>query len=271
MWNNVVIYTSFVSALLVPQMSVAGDLSSALEFVQNKSDSALVGGYIQHIETDRVSIMGLLEARDISPDKALEDYDCIEDGRMDRFWSPKYSKGEFRLVARHCVEAQFKHKHVRGYRTMGHTQLNHRLVRKEITKAADAADVPEILIREIIALSSGYRPGAVSDDGKIGMMQLRPDVAERFGADNPYDAVQNIRAGANYLAHLLDKHDNVLPTALAEYRGASESELTGGEIPKRRALIWWVRAITKQYEIESADFPEELGWENIALVASWLN
>lgn len=271
MWRRALIQSCFIAALALPSTGFTGDLSAALEYVRNKSDHQLAGAYAKQVKKGRVSLMGLLEARDISEDKNLEDYDCVADGRMDRFWSPKYGKGEFRLIARYCVEQQFKHKKVRGYRTTGNIQLNLRTLQPEIRKAAQAADVPDVLVREIIALSSGFRPGIVSDDGKVGLMQLHPHIAKRFGANNPYDPVQNIRAGASYLAHLLDKWDNVLPLALAEYRGAKESELAKGHVPKRRGLIWWVRAITKQYKVESAEFPVELGWENIALVASWLN
>ena len=271
MWRRVFIQTCIFAVAATPSTGFAGDLSTALEYVRDKSGTQLVGGYAKQIKSDRVSLMGLLEARDISGGKDLEDYDCVADGRMDRFWSPKYGKGEFRLIARYCVEQQFKHKNVRGYQTTGSIQLNLRVLEPEIRKAAQAANVPDVLVREIIALSSGFRPGIVSNDGKVGLMQLHPHVAKRFGADNPYDPIQNVRAGASYLAHLLDKWDNVLPLALAEYRGASERELAKGQIPKRRSLIWWVRAITKQYKVESAEFPVELGWENIALVASWLN
>ena len=264
-------YASFASILLLPHVAQAGDLSAALEFVQAKSNSALVGGYIQHIEKDRVSILGLLEARDVPAGKAIEDYDCIEDGKSGRFWTAKYSLSDYRLMTRRCVEAQFSQKRLRGYQTLGKIQLHHRLLKSHIRSAAQAANISEVLVREIITLSSGFRPGVVSDDGKVGLMQLHPHIAERFGANNPFDAVQNIRAGANYLSHLISKWDGSIPFALAEYHGASEDELAKGSIPKQRKLLWWVQAISKQNEVEVTDFPEELGWENIALVASWLN
>ena len=271
MWRQFVKIAVCFAVTLLPSEGISGDLSAALEFVRDKSNRNLVGAYIKHIDKNRVSLMGLLEARDIQEGKALEDYDCVADGRMDRFWQPKYSKGEFRLMARYCVEQQFKNKNVRGFRTLGKIQLSKHHLKGEIHKAAQAADIPPVIIREIITLSSGFRPGAISDDGKVGLMQLKPHILKRFGANNPYDAIQNIRAGAQYFAHLMDKWDNVLPLALAEYKGASASELANGGVPTRRSLIWWVRAITKQYKTESAEFPTDLGWENIALVASWLN
>jgi len=270
MWRKVFKCTIFAAILAFPSEGFSGDLSDTLEFVQNHSNGELVDQYEERVEKDRVSILGLLEARDVPADKRLEEYDCIEDGKMDRFWAPKYGFLQNRLMARYCVEAQFRQGQVRGYRTLGSLQLNHRQLAPAIRRAAQSAGVSEILVREIIALSSGYRPGEVSDAGRLGLMQIHPHIAERFGADNPLDPVQNIRAGAAYLAHLIEKWSS-LPLALAEYRGASEEELSNGNVPTRRSLIWWVRAIAKQYEVESQDFPEDLGWENIALVAGWLH
>ena len=249
----------------------AGDIEKALSFVSTKSDIGLANQYRQIKKKNQTSLLGLLEARDITESKKLEEYDCIQDGRMDRFWQPKYSKGEFRLMARYCVEQQFKNENVRGYRTLGNIQLSPRQLRSVIRQASDAVDVPEVIVLEIITLSSGFRPGAIANNGRMGLMQLKPSIARRFGADNPLDASQNIFAGARYLAHLLDKWDNVLPLALAEYKGADTSILSKGVIPKKRELIWWVRAIVKQYQVESMDFPMDLGWESIAVVAGWLH
>ena len=271
MWSKVLLYTSFCCTLAFASEVQAGDIEEALSFVSDRSDLNLANQY-QHIKKDdQTSLMGLLEARDIEEGKKLEEYDCIQDGRMDRFWQPKYSKGEFRLMARYCVEQQFKNEHVRGYRTLGNIQLSYRQLRSVIRQASDAVDVPEMIVREIITLSSGFRPGAIANNGRMGLMQLKPSIAKQYGANNPLDAAQNIFAGARYLAYLLDKWDNVLPLALAEYKGANTSTLSKGIIPKERALIWWVRAIVKQYQVESMEFPIDLGWESIAVVSGWLH
>lgn len=266
-----VLWASVVSiSLSFPSTGFAGDLSAALNFVQNKSYGNLVRDYKEQTKAKHVSLMGLLEARNVPEGKALEDYDCIEDGKLDRFWSPKYGKSEQRLIVRYCVDAQFDRGQIRGYQSLGNNRLRLRQIEGDIQRAADAAGISKVLVREIIALSSGYYPGAISDEGRVGLMQLLPNIAEEFGADNVFDPVQNIRAGASYLAHLIEKWDSI-PLALAEYRGASERELSNRQVPTRRSLIWWVRAINKQNEVETADFPVELGWENIALVATWLN
>ena len=271
MWSKVLFYTSFSVVLGFASEGIAGDLQDALSFVSSNSNRGLVSQYDQVKKKEQPSLMGLLEARDIVEGKELEEYDCIQDGRMDRFWQPKYGKGDFRLMARYCVEQQFKNKNVRGYRTLGNIQLSARQVESVIRQASDAVDVPAVIVREIITLSSGFRPGAIADNGRVGLMQLKPSVARQFGANNPLDAAQNIFAGARYLAHLLDKWDNVLPLALAEFKGADTSILAKGTVPKDRELIWWVRAITKQYQAESMEFPVDLGWESIAVVSGWLH
>lgn len=59
--------------------------------------------------------------------------------------------------------------------------------------------------RKLAALvyqESQFRPRARSWAGAVGLMQLMPRTAREFGATNPYDPEQNIRAGVNFLVWL---------------------------------------------------------------------
>ncbi len=61
------------------------------------------------------------------------------------------------------------------------------------------------LLAAVIYQESKFSHGGVSWAGAQGLMQLMPETAKRFGAVNPKDPAQNIRAGVNYLAYL-DKY-----------------------------------------------------------------
>ena len=59
----------------------------------------------------------------------------------------------------------------------------------------DQYRVPPELIAALIDVESRWNPHAVSDKGAMGLMQLMPATARRFGAFQPFDIEQNIAAG----------------------------------------------------------------------------
>jgi len=69
-----------------------------------------------------------------------------------------------------------------------------------ITGAAKAATIQAALVRAVIVVESGFKPRAVSKKGAIGLMQLQPATAKRYGVENIYDPEQNVRAGAGFAA-----------------------------------------------------------------------
>lgn len=58
------------------------------------------------------------------------------------------------------------------------------------------------LLAAVIYQESKFNPQSESWAGAVGLMQLMPETAERFGASNPLDPAQNIRAGVKFLKHL---------------------------------------------------------------------
>src|ERR1700739_1980111 len=61
-----------------------------------------------------------------------------------------------------------------------------------IEKAALTASVEPNLLRAVIVVESGFNCHAVSKRGAVGLMQLMPATASRYGVLNPYDARQNV-------------------------------------------------------------------------------
>jgi len=87
------------------------------------------------------------------------------------------------------------------------------------------------LLEAVIYQESRFRPGARSDSGAIGLMQLLPATAQgiaartggsRFRVEDLYDPELNVRYGAWYLRHLLDKYGDV-ETALAAYNAGQRT------------------------------------------------
>ena len=55
------------------------------------------------------------------------------------------------------------------------------------------------LVKAVISTESGWNPQAVSRKGAVGLMQLIPETAQRFGVGNPYDPAQNVGSRDNVL------------------------------------------------------------------------
>ena len=80
--------------------------------------------------------------------------------------------------------------------------------------------VPAEFIASLIDVESGWNSRAVSGKGAMGLMQLMPATARRFGAFDPYDAEENIAAGTRYVTVLMwEFHGDLRLVAAAYYAG----------------------------------------------------
>jgi soluble lytic murein transglycosylase-like protein len=118
-----------------------------------------------------------------------------------------------------------------------------------IERAAAAATLQSDLVHAVIAVESGFDPRAVSPRGGIGLMQLMPATARRFGVSDPFDPEQNIRAGTRYLSELLTRFDRNLELALAAYNAGEEAvERNGRRIPPYDETRRYVPSVLKVME-----------------------
>jgi soluble lytic murein transglycosylase-like protein len=119
-----------------------------------------------------------------------------------------------------------------------------------ITRAAGAANVQAELVRAVIVVESGFNPRAISRRGAIGLMQLLPSTARRYGAFNAFDPEQNIRAGAHYLADLIARYGkDKLELVLAAYNAGENAVVRFGyTIPRYRETQNYVRSISARYD-----------------------
>jgi soluble lytic murein transglycosylase-like protein len=118
-----------------------------------------------------------------------------------------------------------------------------------IAGAAKANTVQAALVRAVIVVESGFNPRAVSKRGAVGLMQLQPATARRYGVKDIYDPEQNIRAGTHYLSDLLTRFDSNLELALAAYNAGEEAvERYGRHIPPYAETLAYVPSVMRVYQ-----------------------
>jgi len=86
-----------------------------------------------------------------------------------------------------------------------------------IAKAAAKYQVDEKLLHAVIQTESAYDVKAVSSAGAVGLMQLMPATAKRYGVSNRNNAVENIDGGTHYIKDLFKMFDSNLDLVLASY------------------------------------------------------
>ncbi len=118
-----------------------------------------------------------------------------------------------------------------------------------IKKASSEFDVPEELIKAIIAVESSGDVFAISPKGAKGLMQLMDSTARFVGVKNVWHPVENIYGGVKYLRYLLDKFNGDLKLALAGYNAGPENVLKFGGIPPFPETIEYVGKVVRYMKL----------------------
>ena len=117
-----------------------------------------------------------------------------------------------------------------------------------IQAAGRAAEVDPALIHAVIRAESGYNPSARSDKGAVGLMQLMPETAKRYGVIDRLDPAQNIGGGTRYLRDLLRMFNNDLRLALAAYNAGEGAVVRyGNRIPPYPETVAYVPRVMTYY------------------------
>ena len=120
--------------------------------------------------------------------------------------------------------------------------------RELVAEAARRSQVDPRLLHAVIAVESGYNPQAISAKGAIGLMQLMPNTARRYGVGNLRDPSQNLLGGASYLRDLLKLFNNDVRLALAAYNAGETAVLShGSRIPPYRETSAYVPKVMAVY------------------------
>jgi soluble lytic murein transglycosylase-like protein len=118
---------------------------------------------------------------------------------------------------------------------------------KEIERAAREADVDPALVHAIVFVESRYK--ARSPKGAVGLMQVLPETAARFGVRDPRQSPEaNLKAGTRYLRALMTLFNNRLDLVLAAYNAGENSVLRYGRaIPPYPETRAYVPAVLSKY------------------------
>lgn len=100
-----------------------------------------------------------------------------------------------------------------------------------VDEIATASGVDPFLARAVIQTESAFNYKARSRAGALGLMQLMPATAERFGVLDPFDPRQNITGGTKYLRYLLDYFKGDLTKTIAAYNAGEGAVTKHGGIP----------------------------------------
>jgi len=131
-------------------------------------------------------------------------------------------------------------------------------VRHLVREAAKDHGLPFELLQAVIATESGFNARAVSPKGAVGLMQLMPDTAQRFGVRSSTqqtleqrltDPRTNVQAGARYLAWLLKHFNGELELAIAAYNaGEGAVQRAGRKVPNYPETRNYVRKVTQLHQ-----------------------
>lgn len=131
-----------------------------------------------------------------------------------------------------------------------------------INSASQAYGVDLDLIKAVVVTESAFNPGAVSDKGAVGLMQLMPATARRYGVkaepgltvvSKLKDPDLNIHTGTRHLADLLRTFGGQTELALAAYNaGEGAVARAGNRIPNYKETQDYVQKVMAVYRVLQA-------------------
>ena len=134
---------------------------------------------------------------------------------------------------------------------------NYKVVKHPLREASNLHKVDYELLQALIATESGFDVNAVSPKGAMGLMQLMPDTARRFGVDGDkkvslekklFDPKINVKTGTRYLRLLIDMFPGRLDLALASYNaGEGAVQRAGNQIPNFKETQNYVKTVMQLY------------------------
>jgi soluble lytic murein transglycosylase-like protein len=115
------------------------------------------------------------------------------------------------------------------------------------------------LVKAVVAVESAFEPTAVSSKGALGLMQVLPETAERYGVTDDakrtleqklLDPAINVRVGTRYLRDLLALFANDVTLALAAYNaGEASVQRYENKVPPYPETQEFVKLVTQFYEL----------------------
>lgn len=134
---------------------------------------------------------------------------------------------------------------------------NFKAIKHHLRDAANTYKVDYELLQALIAAESGFNVTAVSPKGALGLMQLMPDTARRYGVDGDkktpiekklFDPKTNVRTGTRYLRDLIKMFPGELELAVASYNAGEGAIIkAGNKIPNYKETQAYVKTVMQLY------------------------
>src|SRR5688572_13430588 len=118
-----------------------------------------------------------------------------------------------------------------------------------VARVAREQQLDAALLHAVITVESAYDERAQSPRGAMGLMQLMPATAQRYGVRDAWNPLENVRAGARYLKDLLALFNDNLNLALAAYNAGEGAVIgSGHRIPPYPETRNYVPRVLHHYE-----------------------
>lgn len=128
------------------------------------------------------------------------------------------------------------------------TRLKRPQIEQLVRLLAPEYDLDPDLVIALIEAESAFNPRARSHKGAIGLMQLMPATADRFGVEDINNPLQNLRGGMAYLQWLNEHFESELRLVLAAYNAGENAVKRYRGIPPYRETRQYVKRITRNYQ-----------------------
>ncbi|QJD29760.1 lytic transglycosylase domain-containing protein [Methylococcus geothermalis] len=119
----------------------------------------------------------------------------------------------------------------RPHRVSVSLERNREILAPLIAEVAERYHLDPLLLHAMIQAESAYNAEAVSGKGAVGLMQLMPDTAARYGVRDRTDPVENVHGGARYLSDLIGMFNDVSLAVAAYNAGENNIIKYGNRVP----------------------------------------
>lgn len=118
-----------------------------------------------------------------------------------------------------------------------------------IEQVASRYEIRPSFVHAVIKTESNYNPRAASPKGALGLMQLMPQTARRFGVRDIFDPTENVVGGVRYLRYLLDLYPDNSALSLAAYNAGEGAVERFGGVPPYPETRQYVRRVNNFYKL----------------------
>ena len=153
-----------------------------------------------------------------------------------------------------CAEARLKKRvkksSVASRNARGNLKDNEKRYTQLIDRVSRELSLDRNLIHAVVRVESAFDPRAVSRAGAVGLMQLMPRTAERYGVRDSRNPTQNVYAGVLHLRNLIQQFNDVV-LALAAYNAGENAVISYGykvpPYPETQSYVRKVLTFYRQY------------------------